>query len=70
MIIVVMGIEDKVELEALGIECCMDRFDFRGIDRGRESTIGIVNQIAVVIGKTGNLVDFKAALWFNLFDDR
>lgn len=70
MIIVVMGIEDEVEFEALGIECGMDRLDLRGIDRGREPAIGIVDQIAVVIGKAGKLVDFKPAHRFNLFGDR
>ena len=49
MVVVVMGIENKVEFPTSGIECSMDGFDFRGINRGREATIGIVDQVAVVI---------------------
>ena len=70
MVVVVMGIEDKAELPTSGIERSMDGFDFRGIDRGREAAIGIVDQIAVVIGKAGKLVYFKAAHWSIPFGDR
>ena len=70
MVVVVMGIENKVEFPASGIECSMDGFDFRGIDRRCEAAIGIVDQVAVVIGKAGKLVDFKAAHRFIPFGDR
>ena len=70
MVVVVMGIEDKVEFPASGIECSMDGFDFRGIDRRCEAAIGIVDQVAVVIGKARKLVDFKAAHRLIPFGDR
>ena len=48
----------------------MDGFDFRGIDRRCEAAIGIVDQVAVVIGKARKLVDFKAAHRFIPFGGR
>ena len=59
MVAVVMGGEDVGEPPALLLDGRRDRAGIGGIDRGRELTVPVVDEHAIVVREAGELVNVK-----------
>ena len=60
MVIVVVGVKDKIQSPAFCFQRLQDRPGVGGVDGCGQPADGVMNQVAVVIRKAGNLLYLKS----------